>query len=193
MSSGKNILNAFTVVAQTYHNISSMFDELDEIAENNKAENIVSNTPHFLRWKSDSNVGGWLIHSFTKLYQKIDIDRISENMVMGNGPIYAFEVFFGESSFSDSPEVILSKFEYNKEPLNGKSPSISDHWLFYYPTRVGKEFKQSNKGGFTIAKPNSSAASNKFKGLKQATFKRIKLMDITADNLDEIFKELLAI
>jgi len=188
MNTGKNILNAFQVVNETHANLNKMFSALNEIAASNNFENLINNPPGFMRWKSDSNTIGWTVRSMIKLFRKSDEEDKTDN----TNTIYAFDVWFGPSCFEDSPEVTLSKFEYDSGIFNGKKPAVSDHSLFHYPVRINDHFKHAKNGDYTISTPNENAV-NKYIGLKQVTFKRIRLMDITTENLDDIFKQMIEI
>ena len=194
MSSGENILNAFYVVKETYKSLKKLLDELEEVAIKNEAEGIVSGTPKFLRWKADTNTDGWFLTSAIKLFQKVAGESLEQG-VMRKGAIYTFEVHLGNSKFSDSPELVLGKFEYGEHiPLNGKDPSVSDHWMFYHPTRKNNDFKQTQQGDdIVIAIPENDNVIKRYKGLVKVTHTRKRLMDVTSENLDSIFKDLLAL
>ena len=191
MNTGENVMNAFSVVAQTYANLKKMFDQLDEVAGKNNAHSIVGKTG-FLRWSSDMDTQGWYPGALVKLFQKKDEAQIG-NTLLHNDSIYSLEVIFWFSCFKDSPEVVLSKLDYDDIVLNGKEPSISDHWKFHTTAIENKNFKYENKGDLIIATPKSVNISKKFGNLEKKTFKRIRLMDITAENIDEVFNELLNI
>ena len=191
MSTDNNIMNAFKVVSQTYANVKKMFDELDEIAENNNAQNIVSSKPNFLRWRTDLDTQGWYLGSLIKLFQKKDSDYTEDNSILRNDDIYGMDVVFWNSTFNDSPEVILAKYEYNANTLNGKAPNISEHWMFYQPLKRKDLFGIKEKSGLNISIPKKGN-SNKFGDLKQVTFKHIKLIDITTETIGDKFKELIS-
>lgn len=189
MNTGENVMNAFNVVAQTYANLKKMFDQLDEIAEKNNAHSIVGK-PGFLRWSSDMDTQGWYPGALVKLYQKKDEAQIG-NTLLHHDSIYSFEVIFWFSSFGDSPEVVLSKIDYNDIVLNGKVPSISEHWRFHTTADETSDFSFHNEDGKIVAMPRSEKISSRYGNLKKKTFKRIRLMNISADNIDYVFKEML--
>jgi len=191
MNTGENIMNAFSVVGQTYENIKKMFEQLDEVAEKNNAHSIVGKTG-FLRWSSDAYTQGWYPGALIKLFQKKDEPQIG-NTLLHHDSIYSLEVIFWFSCFNDSPEVVLCRHDYNDTVLNGKEPSISDHWRFHTTAKETAEFSYHNEGDKVVAIPKGEKVSSRFGNLKKKTFKRIRLMDITAANIDDVFKELLEV
>lgn len=191
MNTGENIMNAFHVVGQTYENIKKMFEQLDEIAEQNNANSIVGKTG-FLRWSSDREIQGWYPGALVKLFQKKDEEPIGDGLLRHDS-IYALEVIFWFSEFKDSPEVVLSRIDYDDIPLNGKEPSISDHWRFHTKALEDDNFAYNQVGDLWNAIPRSEKIATRYGNLKMKTFRRIRLMDITAENLDQYFKELLEI
>lgn len=192
MNSGKNIMTAFNVVFQTYSNLKKMFEELDEIAERNNATNIISHKSGFLRERSEIEPKGWYLRSFIKLYQKKNGESISDSLLI-NEPIYAMEISFHDSSFDDSPEVVLAKLNYKDDTFQGKDPNISEHWKFYRPLHVNQNFTERKVGDITITKPINTDISGKYGNIKEARYKKVKLVDIKPDNIENIFQELLAL
>ncbi len=190
MSSGENVLKAFKVIDQTYANIKKMFDEFDEIAERNNACNIIGNNPRFLRWRSDMETEGWYLGSMIKLFQE---KELIGDKNLWNEPIYVIDVVFWDSAYKDSPEVFLAKFEYKGTTLNGKEPGISDHWMFYQPITKKEHFKHEKKGSITISKPIDDKTAERFGNIEKVSYKSIKLMDITNETIEKVFKDLLSL
>ena len=193
MNSGKNIMTAFEVVAQTYVNVNKMLNELDEIAIRNEAENIVEKKPGFLRWRSDMDTQAWYIGSFVKLYQKKEGEQINDS-ILRDDSIYAIEInFYGHGHGSkEGPQVVLAKFNYSGLVLNGNPPAISEHAKFFRPI-YESNFTFEQDGEYTIRKPQNESISKKYGNVKDVVFKTIELTDITSDNIENIFQELLAL
>ena len=192
MNSGKNIMSAFKVVAQTYANVNKMLNELDEIAIRNDAENIVEKKPGYVRWRSDVNTQAWYVGSLIKLYQKTEGEQINDS-ILRDDSIYAMEINFWGHGETEGPQVVLARFNYTDLVLNGKPPAISDHANFFRPIYQKELFTFEKNGPITTSRPNSDDISKKYGNVSDVVFKTIELTDITSDTIEDIFKELLAL
>ena len=191
MNTGKNIMTAFKVVAQTYANVHKMLNELDEIALKNGVENIVEKKPGFVRWRSDVDTQAWYIGSLIKLYQKKEGEQINDS-ILRNDSIYAIEINFYGHGGKEVPQVVLAKFNYSGLVLNGNPPAISDHAKFFRPI-YESNFTLEQHEEYTIRTPQNEDISRKYGNLKDVVFKMIELTDITSDTIENIFQELIAL
>lgn len=179
MSSSENIKNAFNVVRKTYENVDKLLKYCDSIANDNGYEAV---TDKFLRYKSDSDYGGWLIDRFIKLYQ-FKTDKVLEND-WKDGPVFAIEL-----NFDDLPTVYLSKFEYDdisKWDKGAISPAL--YWIFSDPVDCeGNGFKEKdlgNKYGYRVSKP-SEDIKNKYWGIKRIIYTTVDLIQLQSNNVPE--------
>ncbi|WP_346855403.1 hypothetical protein [uncultured Draconibacterium sp.] len=192
MNSGKNIMTAFKVVAQTYANVNKMLNELDEIAIRKEAENIVEKKPGYLRWRSDVHTQAWYVGSLIKLYQKNDGEQINDT-ILKDGPIYAIEINFWGHGETEGPQVVLARFNYTDLVLTGKPPAISDHANFFRPIYQKDLFTFEKNGPITTSRPNNNNISKKYGNVTEVVFKTLELTDITSNTIEDIFQELLAL
>ncbi|OAA85103.1 hypothetical protein [Clostridium coskatii] len=181
MNSAENIRNAFKVVNKTYENINKMINSCKTIAD--EGNEYVVSVPKFLRWKSDAEVGGWLINDFIVLFQSKH-DKELENG-WRNGPIYVLDI---DLDYGDTPKIYISKFQYkNMENWsNGCSPT--NHWRFYWPIRNMDEFEGVKTDDYEIWTPKKgkeSVADSSYWGIKRAVCYTEELTDINADNIQE--------
>jgi hypothetical protein len=185
----KNIDNAFLVVRETYTNLNKLFSALDNECIENGFINIIKDQKPFLRWKSDNEPFGWLINSFVKLYQKKDSQRKNEdslsNEIRRDNNIYALEF-----NLESSPVIRIAKFSFSTNSWT-KSPTVSEHWVFYWPLKKtnSKEFEFSTDNDLQKSIPKNETIIKKFKKLKNVEYKEILLTEITSKNFTEkIFK-----
>ncbi len=185
----KNIDNAFLVVRKTYSNLNKLFSALDNECLENGFINIIKDQKPFLRWKSDNDSFGWLINSFVKLYQKKDSPRRNEdsqsNEIRKDNNIYALEL-----NLESAPVIRIAKFSFSSNSWT-KSPTVSEHWVFYWPLNKtnSNEFEFSIDNDLQKSTPKSETTIKKFKNLKSVEYKEILLTEITSKNFSEkIFK-----
>lgn len=182
----QNINNAFLVVRETYYNLNKLFSALDNECIENGYINIIKNQKPFLRWKSDNEPFGWLINSFVKLYQKKDSpkknDNSQSNEIRKDNNIYALEF-----NLETSPIIRLAKFSFSTDSWT-KSPTVSEHWVFYWPLKKTNtnDFEFSFDNNLQKSKPKNDATSEKFKKLKYVEYKELLLTEITSQNFSEI-------
>lgn len=182
----QNIDNAFLVVRETYSNLNKLFSALDNECIENGYINIIKDQKPFLRWKSDNEPFGWLINSFVKLYQKKDSPKKNEdsqsNEIRKDNYIYALEF-----NLETSPIIRLAKFSFSADSWT-KSPTVSEHWVFYWPLKKTNtnEFEFSSNNNLHKSIPKNDAIMNKFKKLKNVEYKEILLTEITSENFSEI-------
>ena len=178
MNLGENIRNAFEVVLKTYKNVDKLMKYCDLISNDKGYESV---TNKFLRYKSDSNYEGWLINSFTKLYQyKEDITLENE---WRNGPVFVMEI-----NFEDVPTVYLSKFEYKDISNWGKGTSPGHYYGFTEPIDCADngfdEEPIEGMNGYFISKPRVDIL-DKYWGVERVFYTKIDLLEIDSDNLSE--------
>lgn len=155
---------------------------------------------HFLRYKSDRNIYGWLISSFILLFQHYEMDNV----------IYGIDINLdenwgdGKHSFKckkgdDVAVVCLAKYVYNntellKDYIEKISPA--DHWKFSDPLyRLNNKMDESDKPiptdwGYFIHRiaQNDETFKKYYMSLNRIVCTTIPLHEITADNLkDKIF------
>jgi hypothetical protein len=185
MNLSENIKNAFNVVKKTYENVDKLMKYCDSIANNCGYEAV---TEKFLRYKSDSYYGGWLIDSFIKLYQSKN-DKIMENE-WKDGPIFSMEL-----SFENEPIVYLAKFEYDN--ISGWSKgtiSPTAYWVFSESIDCeGSEFKEENldnKDGYRVSEPESQNIKEKYWGIKRIVYTTVDLLQLDSNNISgKVFGE----
>ena len=201
LHTGNNIVNAVKVIRKTYENINKMMTACQGLADGSQTPYLmVTDAKRFLRYKSDRYLYGWLMSSFILLYQHnnneihgnkifgMDIN-LEEGWVEGK-PAWGREDYEGK----DSAVVCLAKYEYDDEerlsiPIENISPA--DHWKFYDPlyklNDAMDETEEQPKWGYIIrrtAKPGSELS--KYMNIKSVIYTAIPLIDINADNLNEM-------
>lgn len=152
---GQNITLATNILQKTYENLNLLFVEMDRVGEE---EGFMSLTPKFLRWKSESNTNGWLISNFIKLYQLQENSSVPHLSDLRTGDIYCVEVSLN-NGMEDYPEITLARFTYDYDFWT-KMPSVSDHWIFFYPFRDENNFKIQEKMVFGPLRPMRNQGEN---------------------------------
>jgi len=180
MSLGKNIHDAFEIVADTYENVSKLMSFCME-QSSEKGEFVLS-SPKFLRWKSDNETGGWLMKSFILLFQNSK-DKLLKSQ-WRKGPIYVLEINLSPYDYK-VPMINIAKFEYDDITSWDKGVSPADHWRFYQPLYddaiapfSGDDF---NYSGFI-----DDAYSERYWGLKRIVGIGVPLADIKRENAYKI-------
>ncbi|AJG91221.1 hypothetical protein I6G77_28095 (plasmid) [Bacillus tropicus] len=183
---GQNITLATNILQKTYENLNLLFIEMDRVGEE---EGFMSLTPKFLRWKSESNTNGWLTSNFIKLYQLQENSSVPHISDLRTGDIYCVEVSLNNGS-EDYPEITLARFTYDYDFWT-KMPSVSDHWIFFYPFRDENNFKIQEKNGIWTSTPYEKSRK-KYWGIQQGLAQVIPLLQITSPETirSEIFKVL---
>lgn len=184
MNLAENIKNAFDVVRKTYENVDKLMKFCDSIANDCGYEAV---TDKFLRYKSDSYYGGWLIDSFIKLYQSKK-DKVLEND-WKDGPVFAMEL-----NFEDIPTVYLSKFEYDNISDWSKGVSPTEYWGFSEPIDCqGSGFNERNLKGkdrYYVSKPATENIKNKYWGIERVVYTTLDLLQLNSNNiLEKVFGE----
>lgn len=188
MSTGENIKNAIQVLYKTYESVEKMMEQCRTISED---AGYVLMSDKFLRWRSDSNSGGWLVNSVILLFQHQSASECDSGNHWRNGPVYVVEICLGVKSEPERlPELLVSKFEYKniEEWYEGCSPA--NHWVFHQPLHKEKagSFTMQEVGAFTVYTPNSEKVSDSYWGMERAVSVAFPLIDITSDNLrDKVF------
>jgi hypothetical protein len=181
MNLGENIREAFDIVAKTYENVNKLM-EYCRAKASEKGEFVLS-TPKFLRWKSDVDVGGWLISSFILLFQNAKDQLLESNW--RNGSVYVLEINLYEPQHITAPIVNIAKFEYVDIESWSEGCSTSDHWVLYHPLYgENVEFEQdgANYTGYVV---NKDDADKRFWGLRKITGIEVPLTEITNENAYE--------
>ncbi|UOK49046.1 hypothetical protein KU891_27215 (plasmid) [Bacillus tropicus] len=183
---GQNITLATNILQKTYENLNLLFVEMDRVGEE---EGFMSLTPKFLRWKSESNTNGWLISNFIKLYQLQENSSVPHLSDLRTGDIYCVEVSLN-NGMEDYPEITLARFTYDYDFWT-KMPSVSDHWIFFYPFRDENNFKIQEKNGIWTTTPYAKSRK-KYWGIQQGIAQVIPLLQVTSPETirSEIFKVL---
>lgn len=184
MNLNENINNAFNVVRKTYENIEKLMKFCDSIASECGYEVV---TYKFLRYKSDSYYGGWVIDSFIKLYQ-LEKDKKMKND-WKDGPVFAMEL-----NFENIPTVYLSKFEYENISDWSKGVSPAEHWGFSEPIDLeGNGFKERNIDkidGYYISEPETEDVKIKYWGIKRVVYTNTDLLELDTKNIKgKVFRE----
>ncbi|MZP31445.1 hypothetical protein GTO91_17270 [Heliobacterium undosum] len=193
---GDNICKAVSVVYQTYENLNRFFGELDNVGAK---EGFVPLVPRFIRWKSDADPGGWAISSFIKPFQLAKDPILKNGSEMRNGPIYVVEALLSDESKKyvgrkPVPQITLGKFTFDFENRPWTTISVSDHWFFYYPTRMQDKFDIEQSGENWISKPKNEKVTHDYWGLKNVVWKSIDLVPVNSREMikKSVFDELLS-
>jgi len=127
MCLGKNIHDAFEIVAETYENV----DKLMRFLKDSKDGGFVHSSKRFLRQRSDLEIEGWYLNSFILLFQNSN-DKLMSNK-WRKGPIYVLEINLNPSLY-DEPMVNLAKYEYS-DNLSSWNEGITsgEHRIFFNP------------------------------------------------------------
>lgn len=180
---GKNISTAVEVLTETYKNLQNFFSELDRIAEE---EGFISLTPRFLRWKSDSDPSGWLVTDMIKLYQSENEPDLPNLPEMKSAPIYGVEV---DLASEDHPAISVIQYTFDFSEWS-RLPSVSDHWIFYYPFRDDSLFDIDEENGVWTSTPFEKA-KKRYWGIEKAVAIDIPLVEINSPEMvrSEIFQK----
>lgn len=174
MSLDRNIGNAVKVLHQTYYGIEKLAKYLQMKCEE---YGYVCVTPSLLMWQSKSNPWGWLTCKFTLLFQHGDRPQFENGWYEDD--IFGMEISFEE----DEAALYITRLRYDgeKEGL----PSSQD-WYFTHPKWDSHSFKiRRTEGGLILSEPQDEKVKIKFKGLKQAIYKRDTFSDISSENVKE--------
>jgi hypothetical protein len=181
---GKNIVNAFKVVYETYANVQKLMSYLKSQAEERKE--YVCCSDRFLRWRSDGDSSGWLYGSITNVFQNAQDDELENTW--RDGPLYVYELNFGDY---DEAMVNIVRFDYEGiENWNGSSLSPGDHWIFWWPLYdpKGNIMDHEQNGNEYRGSVKSDEMSKRYRGIKSMKGFSVPLVEITAENAcDTIF------
>lgn len=137
---GQNISSAVDVLIEAYTNLEILFSELDRVGEE---EGFISLTPRFMRWKSDTDPSGWLTSNMIKLYQLEKDSSLPSLPDIKSGPVFGIEV---DLNYKDYPVISLTRYTFDFTYWT-RTPSVSDHWVFYGPFRYDDSFSIEESNG----------------------------------------------
>ena len=181
MNLGENIHNAFEIVAETYKNVYKLMSYCQEEAI--EEGEFALSSPKFLRWKSDNEIGGWLMKSFILLFQHSK-DKLLKNQ-WRKGPVYVLEINLNPNDY-DEPIVNIAKFIYNDVNSWGEGVSPAAHWIFADPLSNNNDIVEyegdvsAYSGHIT-----DEVYSNRYWGLQRIIGIGVPLIDITRENAYE--------
>jgi hypothetical protein len=157
---------------------------LDRIGEE---EGFITLTPRFMRWKSDSDPGGWLTINSIKLYQIEKDPDLPSNLGLKSGSLFGVEVDLLSNEY---PVISLIRYTFDYSHWT-KLPSISDHWIFFGPFRYDNFFNIYEKNGLWSSEPLEKA-KKRYWGIQKAVSREVPLIEITTpDSIRiKIFQEL---
>jgi hypothetical protein len=184
MSLGKNIYDAFKIVAKTYESIDKFMSYCQEQAS--EEGEFLLTTPKFLRYKSDNDNSGWFINSFILLFQRSK-DRLLKNR-WRKGPIYVMEINVNPYDLNecDEPMVSIAKFEYKDLSSWNEGISKAENWAFHDPLYKGVvEFEEEDNGNYRGV-IDDGELSKQYWGLNKIVGIDVPLADITRENAYEI-------
>lgn len=184
MCLGKNITNAVEVLQNTYDSIDKLIDCVQTIAV--RSSDYLPAVSKFLRYKSDNNTEGWMIHYFILLFQN-KIDEELPNR-WRNGPIFVMEIDLdGGLHKVGEPLVLLSRFDYSS--IRSWSPGCSptNCWRFHWPLcHESMEHKPEGVLYYHTAKSGyEDDVDADYWGLKRAITLQFPLVELNADNVKE--------
>lgn len=185
LSKGESIIQATNLLKETYQNINILFQELDRIGEE---EGYVTITPRFMRYKSDTDVTGWLTTNFIKLYVKAKVVPSSIEDVRDLS-WYGVMVDLTDDDEDDVPMLSIIRYQFDQSYWT-RLPAVSDHGTFWWPFYDGEY-------DITHEKNVWSVISNREVKKKHAGFEKLKAIDIPLfdikspeDVREKVFKEL---
>jgi len=179
MRLGKNIHDAFEIVAVTYENVSKLMSfSLKKAVESGEFE---PSSQKFLRWKSDNEIDGWLMKSFILLFQNTK-DKPMKNK-WRKGPIYVMEINLNPFKY-DEPMINIAKFEYS-DSLSSWSEGVSksDHSGFFEPL-YNDDFSEGDQFSYS-SEITDDAYSNRYWGLKRIVGIGVPLAEVSRENAYE--------
>jgi len=179
MSLGENIHTAFEIVAKTYENVSKLISFCQD--EASEESDFILSSPKFLRWKSDNDLGGWLMKSFIQLFQSSE-DKLLDNQ-WREGPIYVMEINLNPYTYSE-PMVNLAKFLYVDISSWNEGVSPASHWIFHDPLYDGKVEYDGDDFEYT-GTISDEAYSSRHWGLYRVVGVGMPLVEITRENVRE--------
>ena len=109
MDLGKNIFNAFNVVAKTHKNIKKFLEYCITLSRNNDEYELI--TPKFLRWKSDKDCFAWNLTNVVLLFQNKKDLKLKNGYY--KGAVYVLEINLYDPEIYDEPKVNIAKYDYN--------------------------------------------------------------------------------
>ena len=175
ISAGTNIANAFEVVSETCENVKRLLSFLNQQARE-KNEYIPLTAKPLMRLKNDDFNDEYI------LVFQLKKDKKS---------LYVLDVSLwnneNESNKPDEAKIYISKYEYAKTLNLNKSPiSKGDFYQFSDPLCddiTDLKYKENNYSG-TIKE--NIQAENEYRGLHRVVGFSVPLVDVNADNAEEI-------
>jgi hypothetical protein len=163
---GESIIKATNLLKETYTNLNILFQELDRVGEE---EGYVTITPRFMRYKSDTDVTGWLTTNFIKLYVKAPVvpDSIEDIRDLA---WYGVMVDLTDDDEEEFPILSIIRYQFDQSHWN-RLPAVSDHWTFWSPFYDG-EFEITHEGNKWAVMANGKGKK------KHSGFEKLKAVDI---------------
>ena len=177
MNLDRNICNAVKVLHETYVGVEKLLNFVREKADE---YGYVSMTPDILLWRSKKWVASWLTSKFTVLFQRKGKNLLPSGWY--DDDIFGMEICFDVPEESEAALYITRLcYEGDREGL-----PFSYDWYFTHPKWDNNSFKICRtEDGLIISEPLDDRIKTKFKGLKQAFYKRDTFSDITSENVKE--------
>lgn len=184
-----NIFNAFQVVRQSNNNLAKLFKDLDEEAGKLGYVSLIQGTPGFLRYRSETDVWGWVVSNFIKAYRKKGGGNHGDA-----GPASYLEIYGIEVSFEDEhgSNLRILKYEYDKNDGTQEYLPVNSHWQFYWPTRSNNDFliePSTANDGVSTSVPKNDVVSTKYRWLKEVRWKSRDLVGIKHADLKGLVME----
>lgn len=170
-----NIINAFELVRATHNQVEKLLKTLDETAEKNNLECLTKDK--FLSWQVMHNTWGWLLSSFTKVYE--------------NQKEYPNSVFSIEVHFEGSAKVVfgihLYKKGFRQEKYTNRNYNLG--WIYSHRRNEEHNFSRNSYDDIFISKyKNPDDVDIAHKDFILFAFKEISLLELNKANMkDKIF------
>ncbi|MCL2797972.1 MAG: hypothetical protein FWD58_07970 [Firmicutes bacterium] len=177
---GKNIINAFKVVKNTYKNVSKLHDHFKTYR--GKYRLVIDN---FVRWRSDVDYEAWLINGFYFLFQCTE-DQQFENNGWFDGPLFAVHISFWHEC--EEPTLRFIKYEYSDmASWQNHTWSIGSHGQLNDPFLPQKGFRASEllENGIRQILITDKEISRKYWSLTKVQFVEMPLLLLTKENCDQ--------
>lgn len=138
-------------------------------------EGYISLTPRFMRYKSDVDPEGWLTTNMIKLFQFEKDPNLTNLPELKSGPIFGGEVNFESKEY---PVISLIRYTFDFSYWE-RTPSVSDHWVFYDPFRYEDFFDITEDNGVWTSIPYENA-KKRYWGIEKAVAIEIPLVEVTS-------------
>ena len=189
MDLGKNIFNAFNVVAKTHKNIKKFLEYCITLSRTDDEYELI--TPKFLRWKSDNDYFAWNLTNVILLFQNKKDLKLKNGYY--KGAIYVLEVNLFDPEVYDEPKVNIAKYDYNNiEGWSSVRISPSDHWRIVHPLYNNQKIEYiENEDSYEgyVLESEIAFADSKWWGLRKIKGLTLNLKDINNENVNEMVFE----